>query len=459
MKELNVGMIGFYVDDKNGGEAGFTVAQWPGFLLDGMLPSLRVNGEALTPVSCRAARQGLSAALRLEYAFPGGLGLCMHLDPWHDSGMRLRAEVRWEGAEEAVLNDVCLLGTGAGETMAAFGSAPESVRMLEQQGTYHAGIRRLAEPPADLPNTGRGEPNEAPVNTGGASDIVWVAYDQAARRGLLVGFLSSERWCGRIEMESNPAGQVLDWRVGFDGADLLIQPGAAIPLEEVLFLAGDDPWKLLEDYADAVRAIHNPAFPARPPVSWCSWYPYRLGVTEDCVIRNAHVAAERLKPLGLRIMEIDLGWEKDNLPNAFEENERFPHGLKWLSEQMQRLGLELGVWKAPYTISEFDTLVAEHPEYLVQDENGAPAPYWEWLWEPHGNVYILDLTHPGARQWLREKWPVWPIAEFATSRPTSLIAYRILSPKIVMTDASWPEAPRRRPVLAPRSSGSRCRTR
>jgi hypothetical protein len=85
MKELNVGMIGFYVDDKNGGEAGFTVAQWPGFLLDGMLPSLRVNGEALTPVSCRAARQGLSAALRLEYAFPGGLGLCMHLEPWHDS--------------------------------------------------------------------------------------------------------------------------------------------------------------------------------------------------------------------------------------------------------------------------------------------------------------------------------------------------------------------------------------
>src|SRR2546425_5125641 len=33
------------------------------------------------------------------------------------------------------------------------------------------------------------------------------------------------------------------------------------------------------------------------PVSWCSWYPYRLGVTEERALANARIAAKRLKPL------------------------------------------------------------------------------------------------------------------------------------------------------------------
>ena len=403
MQELNAGVVCVHVDREGGGAVGLTVAQWPGFRLDRLLPSLRVNGEELTPSSSRAVREEPNTVMHLEHAFPGNISLCMHLEPWHGSGVRLRPELCYGGGNAAVLNDVRLLRTGRGGTAAAFGARPESVRVMEQQGTYGGRVRWLAEPPGDPRDAAHGEPNEAPANTSEASDIVWVAYDHAARKALLVGFLSSERWLGRIEMESSPAGQVLDWRVGFDGADVLLQPGTTIPLEEVLFLAGDDPWRLLEDYADTVRAIHNPSFPQKTPVSWCSWYPYRLGVTEERVIENAQVAAERLKPLGLRIMEIDLGWEKGNLPNAFEENERFPHGLKWLSEQMQLLGFELGVWKAPYTISEFDPVAVAHPEYLVQGENGRPAPYWEWFWEPHGKVYILDLTHPGAQQWLRER--------------------------------------------------------
>jgi len=397
------GIMSFHADQRPKGLAGFAIADWPGFRLEALAPSLRVNGEGLTPVSCRRVREEPTGTLRLEYAFRNGAAICMHFEPWHDSGMRLRARLCWKAPEEAILNDVCLLGTGLGETRAAFGANANSVRLFEQHGTYEAGIRRLAEPRRDRYDASEVEPNEIPQSTQGSSDLVWLAYDQAARKGFLVGFLSSERWLGRVETESDSTGRILRWCVGFDGADVILQPGSDVPLEEVLFLAGGDPWQLLIDYADAVRDIHNPTFPARPPVSWCSWYAYRLGVTEERVIENARVAAERLKPLGLRIMEVDLGWERGNLPNAFEENERFSHGLKWLSERMRQLGLELGVWKAPYTISEFDPLVTEHPEYLVQDEGGQPAPCWEWFWEPHGKVYILDLTHPGARQWLSEK--------------------------------------------------------
>jgi len=171
----------------------------------------------------------------------------------------------------------------------------------------------------------------------------------------------------------------------------------------VVLLRGSDPWRLLEEYADGVARRHRPQVPAAPPVSWCSWYPYRLGVTEERILANARIAARRLRPLGLRIIEVDLGWERDYLPGAFEENDQFPHGLKWLSEQLAASGLELGCWKAPYTISEFDPVAKEHPEWLVCDADGQPAPYWTWFWQPHGKVFILDLTHPGAQEWLRRR--------------------------------------------------------
>jgi hypothetical protein len=232
---------------------------------------------------------------------------------------------------------------------------------------------------------------------------VWVAYDQDARQALLVGFLSGERWLGRIQVSATTAGEVTGWRVGFDGGRLAVAPHERLALEPLLLSTGEDPWALLEDYGDTVRARHRPVIPDGPVVSWCTWYPYRLGVTEERVLENARVAAERLRPLGLRIMEVDLGWESGNLPCSFTENERFPHGLKWLADQLGALGFELGAWSAPFSISEFDPLAKQHQEWLVADEGGKPLTHSEWFWEPHGKVYTLDLTHPGALQWLREK--------------------------------------------------------
>jgi hypothetical protein len=191
--------------------------------------------------------------------------------------------------------------------------------------------------------------------------------------------------------------------VGFDGGDLQVAPSEALLLEDVLFLAGSDAWQLLEMYGDAVRDQHHIEILDRPPVTWCSWYPHRLSVSEDRILENAQIAVDRLKPLGLKVFSLDLGWERDHLPGAFEENERFSHGLLWLSERLEALGFDLGVWKAPYTISEFDPISKEHPEWLIGDGSGSPAPYWTWFWEPYGKVFILDVSQVGAQQWLRKQ--------------------------------------------------------
>jgi hypothetical protein len=398
---MHAGPFELEVDRLAAGQVSLSCPRWQGLRLERLSPSLRLDGAELAPLACQAAEGADGATIELAYEFAGGTALAIAVEPWHDRGLRLRSTLAIAVDGDVILNDVCLLATVSGAV--AFGTLPTRVRLMEQQGGYGGRTRRLAEVAATAPPSGAAEPNEAPATATGASDLVWVAYDQEARMALLAGFLTAERWQGRIELESTPAGEVRRWRIGFDGAEVRLRGGTRVSLEEVLVLAGEDPWTLLETYADAARALHPPAFPSRPPVSWCSWYPYRLGVTEERVIENARLAAQRLKPLGFKIMEVDLGWEQGNLPSAFAENERFPHGLEWLADRLAELGLDLGVWKAPYTISEFDPLAQEHPEYLVPGPDGKPAPYWEWFWEPHGKVFILDLTHPGAQQWLQAR--------------------------------------------------------
>ncbi len=302
----------------------------------------------------------------------------------------------------AVLNAVELLSTGPSVSGAVFGADPAAVRVLEQ-GNYWGRVVPLIPLKPAAPDAAAAEPGGALEPGRHGSDFVSVVYDRTTKNALLCGFEGSERWWGKVEIDASTPGGAA-WKIGFDGGDLAVNRGETIAFEPVVFLTGKDPWRLLELYADDVARLHPaPPLPAPPPVSWCSWYPYRLGVTEERVLETARIAAARLKPLGLKVIEIDLGWQAKQLPSTFEENALFPHGLKWLSVELGKLGFDLGVWSAPYSISEYDPVAAAHPEWLVKDAAGVPFDQGEWFWQPHGKVFILDLTHPGARAYLRAK--------------------------------------------------------
>lgn len=395
---LAAGDVELHVQEETRGTLDIRCAAWEGFGLAGLRPSLRMDGVELEPAGCRVAKEASSGCLAMEYSFENGAILVLRFERAGEA-IRVGSSLRNVKGRQSVLNSVVLLGaTGRAEGV-CFGR-PEGVRVYEQS-SYGGRVRLLVGPSAA--DAQEGEPGGEGGEAANRSDLAWVVYDRSAKMAFLAGFETSERWLGRIEMRATLQGRIAAWSMGFDGGDLLLRPDEEIELEAVLLSAAPDPWGLLTAYGDAVKERHKPQFPQTPPVSWCSWYPYRLGVTEERVLENARIAAQRLKPLGLSIMEVDLGWEKDQLPSTFEENDQFAHGLSWLSEKLGKLGLELGVWKAPFTISEHDPMVGEHPEWLIQDESGQPAAYWEWFWAPHGKVFVLDLTHPGAQEWLRTK--------------------------------------------------------
>jgi hypothetical protein len=399
LPSLHAGAFELSLQDAAKGLLALRIDGWPDFLLSGLRPGVRLDGAKAAVGRCRLDR--VKASWRMTYEFPGRASLTLIMTPAENGGLRLRSSIRNTSGKKIVLNAVDLLSTqGAGEG-AAFGGSPSAVRVLEQ-GNYWGQVVPLVAKTASEAGSGnsQGEPPGAPEPAHHGSDFMSVIYDRAAKNAFLAGFESSERWAGRVEIDASETGSA-DWKIGFDGGDLTVGPDETVGFEPVVFLAGRDPWRLLELYADDVARLQpTPALPA-PPVSWCSWYPYRLGVTEKRILDTARIARERLQPLGLRVIEIDLGWQTRQLPSTFDENNQFPHGLKWLSGELGKLGFDLGVWCAPFSISEFDPVAARHPEWLVKDRSGAPFVQGEWFWQPHGKVFILDLTHPGAQEHLR----------------------------------------------------------
>ncbi|NSW57065.1 MAG: alpha-galactosidase [Armatimonadetes bacterium] len=158
----------------------------------------------------------------------------------------------------------------------------------------------------------------------------------------------------------------------------------------------------LEHWADTVMAVGDLKPPRHCVSGWNSWYAYRLTVSEDIVLDNARIIRDRFAPLGVSNIQIDHGWQHRDIIGHWVPNERFPHGLPWLSDRLREMGLSLGLWAAVTSVSEFSPEYQEHPEMLAKDAEGKPFVSWDkWYWVPHGATLAVDPTSPaGAAYYL-----------------------------------------------------------
>lgn len=177
----------------------------------------------------------------------------------------------------------------------------------------------------------------------------------------------------------------------------VLSAGETVELNRVYVSGSNDPFQALESYGDAMAKFSPRPVRTGPTSLWCSWYAHRMGMTEEKVLANAEVAAKHFKPLGLEIMQLDHGWQRGDITGDWIPNERFPHGLKWLAEQLhKRYGLKLGVWISPTDVAETSEIFKQHPEWMLKGDDGKPRVNWRWYWAPNPNCYELDATYPEA---------------------------------------------------------------
>ena len=102
--------------------------------------------------------------------------------------------------------------------------------------------------------------------------------------------------------------------------------------------------------------------------------------------------AREASKAGIEMLVMDDGWfghrESDNssLGDWFVNENKLTGGLKYLVDEVNKLGMKFGIWVEPEMISEDSELYKAHPDWALQTKNRRPAQCREQL--------VLDLSRP-----------------------------------------------------------------
>ncbi|MCP4640181.1 MAG: hypothetical protein GY851_07105 [bacterium] len=140
----------------------------------------------------------------------------------------------------------------------------------------------------------------------------------------------------------------------------------------------------------------------KPPTGWMSWNTYFDTAGEEENLAEARIAAEHLKPFGMEIWHIE-SWQ-DNSPqlpvrdfsnlNLKPFAEQFPHGMKWLADEIRKLGFRPGIWTVPFGTGNRE-FYETHKDWFLHEPDGTPMSNWS-------GKYILDPSQEAVRAHMGE---------------------------------------------------------
>lgn len=215
---------------------------------------------------------------------------------------------------------------------------------------------------------------------------------------LLVGWLSARVGLGEIAVRRG-AQPALEARLSFGGKTL--RAGQSLVCES-LRLTLSEPGageQLLAQYVDDVaQQMEARRSNTVAPSGWCSWYYYYTRIADETMRRNLSVLQADRSSLPLRYVQLDDGYQNKVgdwlLPNA-----KFGSSLASLGQLaagIRAAGFTPGIWVAPFIVQRSAQLFAQHPDWILADEDGKRrriAHHIPWG-ITDGQIYALDLSHP-----------------------------------------------------------------
>jgi alpha-galactosidase len=246
-------------------------------------------------------------------------------------------------------------------------------------------LKRLQNPMTVNPDTP--QPKGRNHFTG---DMFGLVGDRESRVGLVAGFLSQKAHFGSLETVFSPEPSLRVWangdRTHLESGDTMTTDWLALTVVKL-----DDP-EPFGAYLHAVAQSHSFQSDDPVPVGWCSWYHFYQDIDQEKIESNLDSVIDLRPEVPLPLFQIDDGFEP--YPGDwFEFVPGFPHGLKPIVEKTADANLTPGVWLAPFIVHPKSRLSAEHPEWLLRDENGKLVRAG-FVW--NSLTLALDLTIPDA---------------------------------------------------------------
>lgn len=239
----------------------------------------------------------------------------------------------------------------------------------------------------------------------GAGTSLWNAavLNPETGRSLIAGFLANNKAYTRITYSNPVAAGDGPHRFSWFAAECVydpaveVAPGAQLVSEPLyLSVAESDPLEGLERFGQAMAAANNVRRP-KPflPHGWDSWSTeYRTDINEEKVLENLAFVAAQLKPYGWNHFALDDGWQTNR--GDWDVNlQRFPNGLRAITDRIHAQGMTAGIWIAPFTVHTASNVARAHPEWLAEPNALGKQTLGD-------DERILDVTIPEAYAYIRD---------------------------------------------------------
>lgn len=124
----------------------------------------------------------------------------------------------------------------------------------------------------------------------------------------------------------------------------------------------------------------------RRPVLLNTWEASYFSFTHDSVMELAKVA----KDVGAELLVLDDGWfghrdnDKSSLGDWYDDLKKLPKGIKGLCQDINSLGIEMGLWFEPEMVSPDSDLYRAHPDWCIHVD-GRKRTQWR-------TQLVLDLS-------------------------------------------------------------------
>lgn len=184
---------------------------------------------------------------------------------------------------------------------------------------------------------------------------------------------------------------------------LPVAAGANLASERLLISFGEDYHTQLESYGDIIRRMHHARVNSPTPVGWWSWTAYYFGLSQDTAATNIQWQAEHLKKLGYTFFHLDEGYQYARGEYVTSDAALFPNGVQSVSDNIRNHGLSMGIWTAPFEVSERAWVYENHKDWLVHNASGKPI-HAGYVTNKIDKLYVLDTTNPGAQDYLRKTY-------------------------------------------------------
>ena len=178
-----------------------------------------------------------------------------------------------------------------------------------------------------------------------------------------------------------------------------LEPGEAFQAPEaVMTFSAQGLGKMTRTLHDFYRShlIRSPWLHKKRPVLINSWEPVYFDFNEEKLVRIAQTAAAQ----GIELFVLDDGWfghrnsDNSSLGDWFVFEEKLPGGLKSLTDKINALGMQFGLWLEPEMISPDSDLFRAHPDWVLRT---AKEPV------QLRNQWVLDLSREDVLDYLEER--------------------------------------------------------